>query len=47
MKLKIKHQMCHDHPFSQRNKALKRAGQGWKKIEKKERGRQYMEVFIK
>ena len=38
MKLKITHQMWHDHPFSQRNKALKRAGEGWKKIEKKREG---------
>ena len=53
---KIKHQLPHDHPFSQRNKATERAlgldvggkGGGTKGQNlKKEGGRQYRWVFIK
>ena len=38
MKLKITHRIWRNHPFSQRKKALKRAGESRKKIEKKREG---------
>ena len=40
---KITHQMWHDHPFSQRSKAIKRASG----LEDGGEGRQYKGVFIK